>query len=83
VDILTDDFIRDAMLQGAFRNILRFWVEETGDGALSMKTVELLLQHCEDLREIGYLGTWRLVSRNQYKALTKRIKDTNYDIIIC
>jgi hypothetical protein len=80
VDMLTDDFIRDAMRQGAFRNILRFWIEETGDGALTMRTVELLLQHCEHLREIGLLKSWRRVTRSQYLDLMETMRIMNIDL---
>jgi hypothetical protein len=82
MDILTDDFIRDAMLQGAFRNIQRFWIEETGDGALTMRTVELLLQHCEDLREIGLLRSWRRVTPSECSDLRERIRIKNIDLHI-
>jgi hypothetical protein len=82
VDILTDDFIHEAMRQGAFRNILRFCVLETGVGALTMRTVELLLQHCENLREIGYLKTWGLLSESQCTELIKRIRIMNIDVRI-
>ncbi|PNF15669.1 hypothetical protein B7P43_G14262 [Cryptotermes secundus] len=82
LDILTDDFIRDATRQGAFRNILRFWVEETGRGALTMSTVELLLQHCEHLREIGLLRNWRRVTPCQRSSLIERMRTTNVDLHI-
>jgi hypothetical protein len=77
VDILTDDFIRDAMQQGAFRNIQRFWVEETGGGALTMRTIELLLQNCEHLREIGFLRNWRRVTPSQCLDLIQRMRIMN------
>jgi hypothetical protein len=82
VDILTDDFIDEVMRQGAFRNILRFCVLESGVGALTMRTVELLLQHCDHLREIGYLKTWSLLSRSQCTELIERIRITNIDVRI-
>ncbi|PNF15672.1 hypothetical protein B7P43_G14264 [Cryptotermes secundus] len=80
LDILTDDFIRDATRQGAFRNILRFWVEDTGLGALTMSTVELLLQHCEHLREIGLLRSWRRVTLSQCSDLIERMRSMNFDL---
>jgi hypothetical protein len=82
VNILTDDFIRDAILQGAFRNIVRFCVEEIARGALSMRTVELLIQHCDNLREIGYLGSWRLVDPELISDLRNRIAVMNYNLHI-
>jgi hypothetical protein len=80
VNILTDDFIHDAMRQGAFRNILRFWVEETGHGALTMRTVELLLQHCDNLREIGLVESWRRVTQNECSDLIERMRIMNIDL---
>jgi hypothetical protein len=82
VNILTDGFIRDAMRQGAFRNILRFWVEESGHGALTMRTVELLLQHCEHLREIGLMRSWRRVTPSQCSHLVERMRTMNIDLNI-
>jgi hypothetical protein len=82
VDVLTHDFFDEAMRQGSFRNILRFCVLESGVGALTMRTVELLLQHCENLREIGYLKTWSLLSQSQCTELIKRIRIMNIDVRI-
>jgi hypothetical protein len=82
VNILTDGFIEDAMRQGAFRNVLRFWVVETGNGALTMRTVELLLQHCKRLREVGYLGSWRLVAPELISNLRNRIVIMNLNLHI-
>jgi hypothetical protein len=55
---------------------------ESGVGSLSMSTVGLLLQHCEHLREIGYLGVWCLLSRSQCTDLTKRIRIMFVDVHI-
>jgi hypothetical protein len=82
VNVLTDDFIRDAVWKGAFRNILRFKIEEIAHGALTMRTVELLLQHCEHLREIGHLGSWRLVDPEHISDLRNRIVITNFNLHI-
>ncbi|PNF15693.1 hypothetical protein B7P43_G14263 [Cryptotermes secundus] len=82
VDILTDDFIDETMRQGAFRNILRFCVLESDVGSLTMRTIELLLQHCEHLTEIGYLKTWSLLSQSQCTELRRRIRSMNLDVRI-
>jgi hypothetical protein len=56
--IVTDYFLHDALRQGAFRNIVRFWVERPSQVALTMRSFELLLQHCDCLREIGLRTSW-------------------------
>jgi hypothetical protein len=81
LDIVTDDFLEDAIRQGAFRNIVRFWVEDTST-TLTMRTVELLLQHCDSLREIGNLRRWRLLSSSEYTDLIKRKIIMNIDLLV-
>jgi hypothetical protein len=82
VYILTDDFIEDAVRQGAFRNIVCFKVEEIERGALTMRTVDLLLPHCEHLRELGYLRSWRLVDPELISKLKNIIVKTNCNLHI-
>jgi hypothetical protein len=80
--IVTGHFLEDAIRQGAFRNIVRFWVEDTWNGALTMRSVELMLQHCDSMRELGHLSSWRLISKFQYSDLIKRIREFNIDLLI-
>ncbi|XP_023724907.1 uncharacterized protein LOC111874023 [Cryptotermes secundus] len=82
VNTLNDDFIEDAVRQGAFRNIVCFKVEEIAPGALTMRTVELLIRHCEHLKELGYLRSWRLVEPEFISNLRNIIVTTNSDLHI-
>jgi hypothetical protein len=77
--IVTDDFLEDAIRQGAFRNIVRSSVEDYQTRALTMRTVELLLQHCDCLREMGPLSSW-LISISEYLDFKKRT--INFDLLI-
>jgi hypothetical protein len=81
LDIVTDDFLEDAIRQGAFRNIVRFWVEDTNT-TLTMRTVELLLQHCDRLREIGHLTSWSRLPLSEYSDFIKRTRIMNIDLLI-
>jgi hypothetical protein len=80
--VVTDDFLDDALRQVAFRNIVRFWVEETGNAAFTMRIVELLLHHCDFLREIGLLKSWRLISMFEHSDLIMRIRIMSTDLLI-
>jgi hypothetical protein len=82
LEIVTEDFLDDAIRQGAFRNIVRFWVDEAGYAALTLRSVELFLQHCDCLREIGLLKSWRLISKFQYSDLIKKIRKINTEFRI-
>jgi hypothetical protein len=81
-DIVTDDFLDDAIQQGAFRNIERFLVDENGNRALTMRSVELMLQHCDSMRELGLLSSWPLLSMSEYTDLIKRMRIMNIDLLI-
>jgi hypothetical protein len=71
VDILDDDFVSETIRKGGFRNIVQFRVEATGDGALTMRTVELLMRHCTHLHTLGNLLCWpRLTADLVFNFLT-------------
>jgi hypothetical protein len=58
VDIFTEDFVRDAVRRGTLRNLECFYIRESGHGALTMKALELLINHCQELRSVGYAKSW-------------------------
>jgi hypothetical protein len=82
VNVMTDDLIDDAIRQGAFRNIVRFYIKETGDGALTMRAAELLIQHCEHLKELGYLRSWGRLNPELISNLTNRMTMMNFHLHI-
>jgi hypothetical protein len=73
LDFLDNDFICEALQQGAFRNLQYLLIKETGNGALTMRTVDLLMQHCEKLKVLGHLKTWQQLTRNMVRDLKQRI----------
>jgi hypothetical protein len=80
VHIVTDDFVADAIHNGAFRYIVNFEVEDAEDGDLSMTTVELLLEHCEHLETLGYLQSWRRLTPQNISDLKDRILLQNLNL---
>ena len=82
VDILTDKFMTEAIQNGAFRNIEWFEVKETEYGALSMATVELLLNNCECLKTLGKLRSWRRLTPQGISDLKSRVSLHNLDLNI-
>ena len=82
VDILTDKFMTEAIQNGAFRNIEWFEVKETEYGALSMATVELLLNNCECLKTLGKLRSWRRLTPEDILSVTMRACSENLHLNI-
>ena len=79
---MSDDFIAEAVENGAFRNIVCFDVEGTGAGDLSMRTVFLLLNKCNRLKTVGRLKTWSHVTRESIIHLANKVKLENLCVTI-
>lgn len=79
-DILTDDFMHDALRNGAFTNIRDFFVE--GSTFLTMRTIDLLLLHCESLNILGDLDTWTAVTKDNRTELRNRVRQRNWRLIL-
>jgi hypothetical protein len=82
VEIFTDDFVRDAVRRGTFRNLECFHIQETGYGNLTMEAVELLIEHCEHLKSLGFLETWNQFNPGLIKDLKQGILLRNFDLEI-
>jgi hypothetical protein len=81
-EILNDDLVSEAIRQGGFENIVELYIQETGDGVLTMRTVELLIEHCERLRILGYLRRWGRLTEDDISNLKNIIKTRNLDLDI-
>jgi hypothetical protein len=82
VDVMADDFMFEAVQNGAFRSIEHFEVIGSETGDLSMDTVWLLINNCEHLKTVGRLGTWRRVSPDDVSDLKTKIRSENLDLKI-
>jgi hypothetical protein len=76
------EFMREALQHGAFRKLKCLTIKETGNGGLTVSTVDLLIQHCENLKVLGNLKTWQQLTRNMILDLKKRIVLQNIDLRI-
>jgi hypothetical protein len=82
-EIWNDDLVSEAIRQGGFKNIVELHISETGDGVLTMRTVELLIEHCEHLRRLGNLEEWGRLNQDNISNLKNIIKNRNLDLRIC
>jgi hypothetical protein len=82
LNVLDDDFMCDAVQGGSFRNITRLFIIETGCGVLTMRTADIVIQHCERLSVLGRLGTWRRLNPDMICDLKKRIVSRNRALLI-
>jgi hypothetical protein len=81
-EILNDDLISEAIRQGGFRNIVKILIYEAGDGILTMRTVELLIRHCERLQTLGELEEWGRLTDDDKSNLKNIIKIRNLNLEI-
>jgi hypothetical protein len=82
-EIWNDDLVSEAIRQGGLKNIVELYIYETGDGVLTLRTVELLIEHCERLRRLGYLEEWGRLTVDNIRNLLSIIKNRNLDLHIC
>jgi hypothetical protein len=82
VNNLSDDFIAEAVENGAFKNIEYFDVDGTHAGVLSMSTVFRLLNNSNHLEIVGSLGTWSNVTPESIIELETVVKLQNLDLQI-
>jgi hypothetical protein len=78
----TDDFVRDCVRRGMFRNLECFHINEIWRGTMTMRTVELLMHHCKHLKSLGYLGTWINLNPVLIRDLKQGILLRNFDLKI-
>jgi hypothetical protein len=82
LDFLDNDFMCGALQQGAFRSLKYLLIKETGNSALTMRIVDLLIRHCEHLKVLGHLKTWQQLTRSMIRDLKQRIMLRNLDLRI-
>jgi hypothetical protein len=82
VYIFTHDFVSDCVNRGRFRNLERFHINEAWQGGLTMQSIELLIQHCEHLKSVGYLATWANLNPFLIRDLNQSILFRNFDLEI-
>jgi hypothetical protein len=82
MEIFTEGFVRDAVRRGTLRNLESVHITETGHGALTMTAAELLIQHCDNLKSLGYLTRCPHFSTDLIREFRQGILVQNYDIDI-
>jgi hypothetical protein len=81
-EILNDDLVSQAIRQGGFKNIVELLIYETGDGVLTMRSAELLIEYCERLRLLGLLQRWGRLTEDDISNLKNIIISRNLDLKI-
>jgi hypothetical protein len=82
LEIFTDHFVSDCVHSGRFRNLECFHINEAGEEALTMQSIDLLLQHCDHLKSLGYLETWTNLNPAHINDLEEEMFNQNYDLKI-
>jgi hypothetical protein len=82
LDIMTNEFVTEAVRNGAFRNIVQFKVRGNRNAAVSKRTVELLLSNCEYLRGLGFLRSWGPFTEEDVRDVRNRARNQNFDLKI-
>ncbi|KAJ9590450.1 hypothetical protein L9F63_016537 [Diploptera punctata] len=78
VEGFDDDFFKEAFENGAFTNLHEFTVRK--GGRISIKTANLLIDSCPDLKVIGYLKEWTGLTPIDTEMIMEKIRENNYNL---
>ncbi|XP_053989256.1 uncharacterized protein LOC128881887 [Hylaeus volcanicus] len=76
--ILGDSTMRSILLQNPMSKLEKLKILDSH--SLSMKTVQLLMQNCDNLRHLSELEAWRGISRYELNILREDLKATNTNL---
>ncbi|KAJ9590449.1 hypothetical protein L9F63_016536 [Diploptera punctata] len=78
VDGFDDDFFKEAFENDAFKKLNEFAVRI--GGRLSIRTANLLIDSCPDLKVIGYLHEWTGLNTLDTEKIVEGIWENNYNL---
>jgi hypothetical protein len=82
VDIFTDEFVKEIVSLGTFKQLEVFHIVEYWPGALTMEALQLLIQHCPRLKRIEGLSSCQLLTGPLVEKLKRKILKQNLDLEI-
>jgi hypothetical protein len=82
INIFTVEFMREIVNRDTFANLEEFSVSEYLDGALTMESVEMLVQRCLRLKRLGFVKGWPRFDGALIQELKRGTLEANFDLEI-
>jgi hypothetical protein len=81
IHIFNVEFMREVVRSGTLAQLEEFRVKQCVPGGLTMEALEMLIEHCSQLRSIGYLRTCRSLNPDLVQELKLRLLVRNLDLV--